>query len=94
MTSPVTWDLFAEALASPHYLAAQQRVLRQPADRRDLKIGQPQLTRQMCDLERMLGATLLTRSAAGALPTALDKSLSRVPSKLPINSLSSAASAS
>ncbi len=29
MTSPITWDLFAEALSSPHYLAAQQRVLRQ-----------------------------------------------------------------
>lgn len=29
MTSPITWDLFAEALASPHYQAAQQRVLRQ-----------------------------------------------------------------
>ncbi len=29
MNSPVTWDLFAEALSSQHYLAAQQRVLRQ-----------------------------------------------------------------
>ena len=42
---------------------------------RSLKIGQPQLTRQMSDLERMLGATLLTRSAAGALPTALGERL-------------------
>lgn len=37
---------------------------------RDLDLGQPQLTRQIAHVEARLGASLLTRSADGAVPTA------------------------
>lgn len=45
------------------------------ASARSLGVGQPQLTRQMADLERLIGGALLGRSVTGVRTTALGKRL-------------------